>query len=133
MAKLIIVNITFMDLWDMTLLCMTIWTLRRRSTISGVRKLKVLKANEYKNMVDCQNTFSHILSLYLTQLLGLNMKYYHCWFIAFFRGMMFTLFNLTLWQKTGFPFQDFSCIECDKLSYTTNIIYLSHTISLLPL
>jgi len=38
MAKPILVNTTFMELEDMTLLCMTFWTLCRRSTAFDARR-----------------------------------------------------------------------------------------------
>jgi len=43
MTKSILVDTTFMDLGDMTMFCMTFWTLYKRSTTFSVRKPYVSK------------------------------------------------------------------------------------------
>ncbi|XP_024638431.1 uncharacterized protein [Medicago truncatula] len=57
MAKSIFVNTTFMDLGDITLLCITLWTICRRSTASDARKPKVSKANCIKSMLIVRTRF----------------------------------------------------------------------------
>jgi len=52
-----------MDLEDITLLCMTFWTLCRRSTASGARKPKVSKANGIKACWLSEHAFSCLASL----------------------------------------------------------------------
>ena len=63
MTKSIIVNTTFMDLGDMTLLRMTLWTICRRSTTSGARKLKVSKTNGIKACWLSEHAFSCLATL----------------------------------------------------------------------
>jgi len=63
MKKPIFVNTTFMDLGDMTLLCMTFWTLCRRSTTSSARKPKVSKANGIKTCWLSEHVFSCLTPL----------------------------------------------------------------------
>jgi len=63
MTKPILVNTIFMDLGDMTLLCMTFWTLCRRSTTSGARKSKVSKANGIKTCRLSEHTLSCLATL----------------------------------------------------------------------
>ena len=69
MAKSILVNTTFMDLGDMTLLCVTFWTLCRKSTTSGARKPKVSKANSIKTCWLSEQIY-HNWPICLTQILG---------------------------------------------------------------
>ena len=56
-------NTTFLDLGDMTLLCMTFWTLCRRSIASGARKLKLSKANGIKTWWLSEHAFSCLVTL----------------------------------------------------------------------
>ena len=53
-----------MDLGDMTLPCMTFWTLCRRSTSSGVSKQKVSKANGIKVCWLSEHVFSCLTTLF---------------------------------------------------------------------
>jgi len=63
MTKSIIVNTTFMDLGDITLLCITLWTLCRRSTSSDAKKPKVSKANDIKTCWLSNHAFSCLATL----------------------------------------------------------------------
>jgi hypothetical protein len=57
-SKSILRKTTLIDLVNTILLCITLWTLFRRSTTSRARKTKV--SNWNKKHVGCQNTFSHV-------------------------------------------------------------------------
>jgi len=62
-VKSLLVNTTFMDLWDITLLCITLWTLCRRSATSDARKPKASKANGIKVCWLSEHAFSCLVTL----------------------------------------------------------------------
>jgi hypothetical protein len=55
---------TFKDLRDIILLCITLWTLLRRSTVSGTRKPKVSNANGIKICWLSEYVFSCFVTLF---------------------------------------------------------------------
>jgi len=59
----ILVNTTFMNLRDITLLCVTLWSLCRRSTTPAARKLKVSKTNGIKACWLPEHAFSCLTTL----------------------------------------------------------------------
>jgi len=63
MAKSILVNTIFIDLGDIILLCIILWTLCRRSTTFDARKPKVSKANGIKACWLSEHDFSCLTTL----------------------------------------------------------------------